>query len=232
MKVANDALGTINATQDFTRQFYDNKGRPSVIVKVPSNLKPEDRQRSAASFRQFFTPANAGRPMTTSTDTEIQELGMGESAISSLEGLRNHDLISIANLLGLPPHLVGARSTVYKSLEQENRNLVMFGLDPWLIAWEKAAGLLFGETDRLSGRLYAEHTREALYQSSTIERADSLIRQVGGPIITRNEARSILNLPAVEGGDEMLTGPVGNAADNPDGTEEPEPEEQETEDED
>ena len=191
VEVANQALETIDATLQFTRQFYGNKGRPSVVVKVPTKTKPEERIKTRDSFLKYFRPENAGRPMVTSTETEVQELGMGESAISALEGLRNHDLISIANLLGLPPHLVGAKSTVYKSLEQENRNLVMFGLDPWLIQWEKSIGLLFTESDRLNGRLYAEHTRQALYQTDTIAQSDSLIRQVAGGLLTTNEARGI-----------------------------------------
>lgn len=205
VKVANDALGTIQSTQDFTRQFYQNSGRPSAVIKVPGTMKPEDRTKVAASFRRFFEPANAGKPMVTSTDTDVQELSMRESAISALEGLRNHDLVSIANLLGLPPHLVGARSTVYKSLESENRNLVMFGLDPWLISWEKSVTLLFSENDRLSGDLYCEHTRQALYQTDSVAQTDSILRQIKGGLITQNEGRQILNMQRIDGGDTLLS---------------------------
>jgi HK97 family phage portal protein len=198
---ANSALATIQATSDYTRQFYSNSGRPNVVVKLSGAGNKEAQQAVRNSWLRYWTPANSGKPVLTDSNTEIQELSTGESALSALEGLRNHDLISIANLLGLPPHLVGAKSTVYKSLEQENRNLVMFGLDPWLVGWEKAVALLYTEADRLGGKLYAEHTREALYQSSTADTARSLIEQVNAGLLTPNEARAAMNRPALEGGD-------------------------------
>lgn len=53
-------------------------------------------------------------------------------------------------------------------------------------------------------KVYVEFNLQAKLAGSFEEQSDLLARAIGGPYMTRNEGRAKLNMPSVEGGDELI----------------------------
>jgi hypothetical protein len=110
----------------------------------------------------------------------------------------------VATAYGIPIGLLGLGSFTYASLSEQHRQLYADCLAPWIvmIQEELEAQLLpeFGDTNGI----YIEFDVDAKLQGSIEERARIFQSSVGGPYVTRNEARAKLNLSAIEGGDELI----------------------------
>ena len=53
-------------------------------------------------------------------------------------------------------------------------------------------------------KVYVEFNLQAKLSGSFEEQSDFLQRAIGGPYMTRNEGRAKLNMPAVDGGDDLI----------------------------
>ncbi|QGH74492.1 portal protein [Arthrobacter phage Kuleana] len=105
----------------------------------------------------------------------------------------------------IPPTMVGIMdSATFSNIKEQHKHLYQDTLGPWLamIAQELMLQLL-PEFDA-SGELYLEFNLEEKLRGSFEEQAAQIQTSVGGPWMTRNEARAMRNLPAIEGGDELI----------------------------
>lgn len=106
----------------------------------------------------------------------------------------------------IPPTLVGILDkATFSNIKEQHKHLYQDTLGPWLsmISQELELQLLPDFPDVAD--LYLEFNLEEKLRGSFEEQAAQLQASVGGPWMTRNEARAMRNLPAIEGGDELIT---------------------------
>ena len=114
-------------------------------------------------------------------------------------------LETVCGVYHLNPALVGSSSgQTYASVKENARQLYTETLGPWLRMI----------TDRLNTFLiprigapadeYVEFDLSSKLSGSFEEQASTIQSAVGGPWMTRNEARGRLNLPRIDGGDELI----------------------------
>lgn len=79
---------------------------------------------------------------------------------------------------------------------------MLFGpnLGPYITEWEQVLDAAFGDEGH-----YLEANVDVKLRGSFLEQAAATSTAVGGPWMARNEARSMRNMPPVEGGDELIT---------------------------
>lgn len=178
LKIANvlcEAFGLGLTLQDYQNLFFENAGRPSVVIKLPETVTTLEQ---AEEFREAWDnvhggPANAFKPALMMPGADVSVLP-NDSAIESLANLREHDLVTIANCLGIVPHRIGAKSVSvsYGSLEQENLSFLQ-DIDGWITQGEQEMSLkLLRPSEQVSH--YIEGTREALVQSDSKTKAELL----------------------------------------------------------
>lgn len=105
----------------------------------------------------------------------------------------------------IPPTMVGVMdSATFSNIREQHKHLYQDTLGPWLamIAEELTLQLLPDFED--SKDTYLEFNLDEKLRGSFEEQAAQLQASVGGPWMTRNEARAMRNMPAVEGGDELI----------------------------
>jgi HK97 family phage portal protein len=111
----------------------------------------------------------------------------------------------VAAAFFIPPTMVGVMdSATFSNVREQHKHLYQDTLGPWLsmIAEELALQLLpdFPDADGT----YLEFNLAEKLRGSFEEQANQIQASVGGPWMTRNEARALSNLPAIEGGDELI----------------------------
>lgn len=114
-------------------------------------------------------------------------------------------LETVCGVYHLNPALVGSSSgQTYASVKENARQLYTETLGPWLRMI----------TDRINTFLlprigapedeYVEFDLSSKLSGSFEEQASTIQSAVGGPWMTRNEARGRLNLPRIDGGDDLI----------------------------
>ncbi|UXE05152.1 portal protein [Arthrobacter phage Jamun] len=193
-------------------QTLRNGARTSGYLERPAPVagqaawSKEARERFRASWRAQYS---GGGP--EAGGTPILEDGMkfvpASQTAKDLQYVEVRKLAreEVAAAYFIPPTMVGVMdSATFSNIKEQHKHLYQDTLGPWLsmIAQELMLQLLpeFGDT---SG-LYLEFNLEEKMRGSFEEQAAQLQAATGGPWMTRNEARAMRNLPAIEGGDELI----------------------------
>ena len=218
---AKETLGRGMAAGKFASKYFQSSARPSVVIEHPKQLS----QPAAQRLRESWDTMHAG--IENSHKTAVLEEGMKLNAFSSnakdaqLLELRQFEIRDVANILGVPPHMLGDTTrTAFASLEQENQSYLDRSLDPWLVKWEsECRSKLLTEREKAADSHVVEFLRLALMRVDAAARGEFYNKATAGhPWMTVNEVRGRENMNPIEGFDEIVP-PTNNF-----GPEEPAPE--------
>ena len=111
----------------------------------------------------------------------------------------------VAAAYHIPPPMVGILdNATYSNIVEQHKIMYQDTLGPWLqmLAQEIELQLLpdFGKTKNI----YVEFNLAEKLRGSFEQQATQLQTSTGAPYMTRNEARSMLNLPQIDGADELV----------------------------
>lgn len=112
----------------------------------------------------------------------------------------------VAAAFHIPPPMIGILDhATFGNIEEQHKMLYQDTLGPWLTMLQEEIALqLLPDFDQ-TGSIYVEFNLAEKLRGSFEEQAASLQTSVGAPWLTRNEARARQNLPALDGGDELVT---------------------------
>lgn len=116
---------------------------------------------------------------------------------------RKLTVVEVCSMYHVAPEMIGVRQGNYSNMEAFRQALYRDNLGPYIDGWEQAVKPLttdFGLDDH-----YVEAFLDAKLRGSFEDQAKVFQTSVGAPTMTRNEARAKMNLPNVEGGDELVT---------------------------
>ena len=202
-------LAEQHAAGVYRENFWQNSARMGGVIERPPtapNWSDVARSRFRADFESSYTgAASSGR-------TVVLEEGMSYKPISysarDAQYMESSQLSRevVATAYGIPIGLLGLGQTTYSSLTEQHRQLYADCLAPWLIRIQEELELqLLPEFAETTDSTYLEFNLAAKLAGSFTEQAAVLQASVGAPYLTRNEARTRLNLTPVEGGDELVT---------------------------
>lgn len=111
----------------------------------------------------------------------------------------------VASAYFIPPPMIGLLDhATFSNIKEQHKHLYQDTLGPWLQRIQQELMLqLFSEFPD-TDKLYLEFNLEEKMRGSFEDQAAQLQTATGGPYLTRNEARAILNRPRIEGGDDLI----------------------------
>ena len=192
--------------------LLNNGARPSgaVIFKPKDdsgfavNLTEAQRQQLLTDLNNRFSGSqNAGRPMLLEGDFDWKEMGLSPKDMDFLN-LKHMSATSIALCFGVPSQLVGvpdsqtysnvaeARLALYEETIIPHLKLIESDLNEWLVP-------MFRDGLQLSF-LTEDIPALAERKKKTFENITSAVRE---GIMSRNEAREIIGLSPITGGDDV-----------------------------
>lgn len=188
--------------------FWRNSARQGGLLERPVDAPDwgkEERDRFKEGWQSAYADAeNAGK-------TPILEDGMkfNPAAFSPRESeyveARRLTLAFVASVYNVPIQLLGGTD---RNVDAAQRGLLTNTLAPWLSWIEETANrslvpAVHGE-QAVYGRIFCEHVLEEKSRGSFRQQAEILEKAVGGPWLSPNEARALINLPRIEGGDTLM----------------------------
>lgn len=186
---------------------WDNSPKISGILKRPADAPKwgdTQRDRFLNTWRSWKESAKAGGTPVLEDGMDYQVLdGINPKDAQDIEGRQLTDA-EVASAFHIPPELVGAREGNFSNIAAFRQMLFGPTLGPLFTEIQQAVnGGLLASLDRTKD-IYVEMDRDAAINGSFLEQAKLLSTLVGGPVMTRAEGRAKLNLPFIEGTDELI----------------------------
>ena len=200
---ARETYGLSVSADTFASKQFANGGRPGGVLTIDEFLKPEQREQ----VRELYSGMSEGAQNTGKL--WVLEGGMKYDALDfsadqmQMIGTRIHQLGEVARFFGVPDVLIGAgtgTSAWPASFEQQMLSFLTFTLQAYTEEWESAIrySLIPKGSD-----INVDHDTSGLIKMDSNAKANYLSRMTQNGLMTRNEGRERLNLPAMEGADEL-----------------------------
>lgn len=193
----------------FRTEVWRSSGRFNAYITRPANVQPwdeETRKKFVTAFRQSWGRGgeNAGKMPLLEDGMEIKpyQFNAQQAQYAETKQLSRED---VAAAYHINPSLIWHTSTqTYASAKDNARALYSECLGPLLqMVQQRINAFLLPKLNADPGT-YVEFDLTEKLKGNFEERASILQSSVGGPWLTRNEARADNNLPPIEGGDELI----------------------------
>lgn len=207
-----DALKEVLAEQfqaaEYRRKVWERGGKVSSAITRPAGMKWSKEARDAfrADWASKWTGTGAGVGGTPILEDgmTITKLDFSAHEQQFVEGARLA-LTTVAQVYHINPTMIGENSGANYSNVREFRKM-LYGdtLGPVLAQIEDRINtFLVPLLDDRDG-IYVEFNTGEKLQGSFEEQSSAMQTAVGAPFMLRSEARALMNLPAVEGADELV----------------------------
>lgn len=193
----------------FRKELWASSGRLNAQLIRPKDVAPWDDETRRRFIDAFRAAWGAGGSKAGSIplledgmeikpfQTSFKEQQWAESIQLSRE--------SVAAAYGLNPALLWHTGTqTYASAKDNARALYAECLGPVLQMFQQRINSFLLPRLKAEPNTYVEFDMTEKLKGSFEERASILQSAVGGPWMTRNEARADNNLPPIDGGDELI----------------------------
>lgn len=198
----------IEATK-FRKQLWHSSGRLNAQIVRPANVQPwdeETRRRFVTAFRESWGSGGdkAGSIPLLEDGMEIKSFNANFKEAQWMESVTlSRESVAAAYMVN--PSLIWHTNTqTYASSKDNARALYAECLGPMLQMVQQRINSFLLPMIGADPDIYVEFDLTEKLKGSFEERASILQASVGGPWLTRNEARADNNLPPVEGGDELI----------------------------
>ncbi len=190
--------GIALAARKYEAQWFGDGAHPTAIIRPSVDPGPEGASRLKERLMSIVRGNREPLILPPNTDFETLQETPVNSAL--LEALRAN-ATDIANFAGVPPELVGGSSgdsMTYSNVEARVLDLLAFGVQFWMVKLENALSRVLPQP------VFVKFNEAAVIRTDIKTKVDTLVAQVAGGIITQNEARKPLDLPAMPGGDVLF----------------------------
>jgi HK97 family phage portal protein len=188
------ALATNATLSSFLVSYLSNRASPSYALTTDTVLTVTQMQQLRAAWDEQSKVLKTGGTPVLGSGLKPVMLGVAPGDALLVETF-NMSVEDIARAFGLPKSLLGIDETA-SNAQILVRQWVSLGLGAHVEMWEQALEKVF----QMTAEEHVEFNTHALLRLSPNEEASRLKELVVGSILSSDEARAVLSLPAVTGG--------------------------------
>jgi HK97 family phage portal protein len=198
-------FGSAIAMEEAAGKLFGSGLQASGVLSSDKTLQKPQREDLQKIMETFVGSTNAGKLMILEAGLKYERLALSPVDAQMLENMR-FSVEEICRWFGMPPIIIGHAAqgqTMWGSgVEQIFLAWKTLGIDPLCTRIEER---IKKQLIRPTGnrRRYAEFNREALLQMDHAAKAAFLSTMTQNGLMTRNEGRAKLNLPWMQGGDQL-----------------------------
>ena len=200
---ARNAMGLTMATEDYGSKFFAGGARPKGILKLPTWLKQETREKTKADLRALQMQIEGG------DGTLLLEGGMDYQAISippeeaQFLETRRFQLNEICRIFRVPPHMVAdLEKATFSNIESQGMEFEKFTLRPYLTRWEQAIKQKLIPLKKRRTQ-FARFNLDGLLRADSAARAAFYSVMLQNGVYDSNEVRSLENRNSRVGADRL-----------------------------
>ena len=201
-------LAELSEAEGWRRRMWTDVPRVAAQVTRPAEAprwSDEKRERFLQAMADFKSSTSGGSIPVMEDGMKLEAAPQVQPDLSSASEVRTLTDIEVAGFFGVPPELLGMRQANYGGYAALRRDLYTRVLGPLIGRIEDALNAEIVPT--LAGgdkAVYGVLDRTEAQDGTLLERVQALQSATGGPVMTRAEARERLDLPYLEGTDELI----------------------------
>lgn len=198
LEYGKDVFKVAMEEKKYTSSIYKNGALPLGILKTAGRLTQPAIERLKVSWQSLYSGAqNAGKTVVLEEGLDYTPVSLKPSDLLLTEN-RKDTIGDICKLFNIPESLVDVTKIKYGSLEQNNIHFLQYTLSPIITSIESGLNKsLLLEDEKRQGYFFAFDTSEVL-RSTDREKYEAARVAVDGGLMSINEARYRLNLPAIK----------------------------------
>lgn len=182
--------------------LFRKGARPGGVIEFPGNLGAEALVKMKAGWRQSFDGSeNTGNTAVLWDGAKFAQMTLNSTDAQFLEN-RRFAIIEIARAFRVPPGMLfELERQTYTNGEQQGREFLSYGLEPWLQALEACLRrALFNDEERPNYKIVID--RDDLTRADLAVRANAINSLIASETINPNTGRQWLGLQSYEGGEK------------------------------
>lgn len=201
-------LSELSEAEGWRRRMWTDVPRVAAQVTRPKDAprwSDEKRERFLQAMADFKSSTSGGSIPVMEDGMRLESAPQVQPDLSSASSVRTLTDIEVAGYFGVPPELLGMREANYGGYAALRRDLYTRVLGPLIGRIEDALNAEIVPT--LAGgdtTVYGVLDRTEAQDGTLLERVQALQSATGGPVMTRAEARERLDLPFLEGTEELI----------------------------
>ncbi|MDD2742334.1 MAG: phage portal protein [Rhodocyclaceae bacterium] len=214
VKLAREAIGLTIATEEAHARLHSNGAKPGGMLSVEGTLKDDQFKALRKWIEDNYQGSdNAWKTMILDRSAKFVPMAMTGVDAQHIE-TRRFQIEEICRVFRVMPIMVCSqdKSSTYAGAEQNFLAHVVHTLGPWFERIEQAFDCqLLSDQERAAG-YYCKLEESGLLRGALKDTAEYLYKLVGIGILSRNEAREMLDRNPLDGLDQPLT-PINLLAD-------------------
>lgn len=201
-------LGLAKALDEFASRYFSNGANTSGMIEFPGNLTQEQAKDLVDAFEAGHKGLKkAHRPGVLSGGAKFVKTGSDGEQAQMLES-RQFAVEEVARVFRVPPSMIGLNTPgamSYASVEHNAIQFTRYSLTPLIAAIEEAHNRL------LPGDVFLRVNMDGLLRGDSATQAQVFSTALQAGYMSVNEARSLMDLRPVDGGDNPRV-PLANIA--------------------
>jgi HK97 family phage portal protein len=201
-------LGLAKALDEFASRYFSNGANTSGMIEFPGNLTQEQAKDLVDAFEAGHKGLKkAHRPGVLSGGAKFVKTGSDGEQAQMLQS-RMFAVEEVARVFRVPPHMIGLTAPgtqSYASVEANAIQFTRYSLTPLIAAIEEAHNRL------LPGDVFLRVNMDGLLRGDSATQAQVFSTALQAGYMSVNEARSLMDLRPVDGGDSPRV-PLANIA--------------------
>ena len=198
-------LTGVKASQKYLNNLYERGLTAKAILKYTGDLSKENQKKMLETMGEFINSNNNPSgifPLPIGMDIIPLDLKLSDSQFFEL---KKYTALQIAGAFGVKPnHLNDYDKSSYSNSEMQNLTFYVDTLLYILSLYEEEFNLkLLTEKERLSG-LRFEFNVATILKGDLKTQAECITKFIQSGVYTINEARNLMGLPSVEGGEIIV----------------------------
>jgi HK97 family phage portal protein len=206
-KVLRNSLSIDLQAQKYAANGMENGFSGEVMLEAPAGVfrDQDDAELFLKHFRKSMSRGQDGEAiglLREGIKATQMNMSLTDSQFLEQREFSRQDVMLIFGLQHIPGD---SSATSYNSLEQKQLAYLAGCLDRWLVRWEMQCDMkLRSAAEKRSNTLRHVFDRTSLLRTDAQTQQEVLSGLISSTIMNRNEARGVIGLNPVEGGDEFL----------------------------
>lgn len=204
-QILGDMVDGAKESQKFMNNLYRQGLTASMALEYTDDLDANRRSKLTQKYNDYLTGArNAGKIVPVPAGLKLTPLKMSLADSQFLE-LRKYSALQIAAAFGIKPNqLNNFDKSSYSSSEMQQLAFLVDTMAYRMKAYEEEINAKVLTQRQMLDGLWYKFNEKVILRTDSKTQEEILAGYVNNGIYTPNEARDLLQLPAKEGGDQLV----------------------------
>ena len=204
-QILGDMVDGAKESQKFMNNLYRQGLTASMALEYTDDLDDGRRRKLTQKYNDYLTGArNAGKIVPVPAGLKLTPLKMSLADSQFLE-LRKYSALQIAAAFGIKPNqLNNFDKSSYSSSEMQQLAFLVDTMAYRMKAYEEEINAKVLTQEQMLDGFWYKFNEKVILRTDSKTQEEILAGYVNNGIYTPNEARDLLQLPAKEGGDQLL----------------------------